>query len=51
MANLIKESNVLQTKEYAKWDWSLLMSFLEHPSLKTTHIIEDAFFARYERLL
>ena len=47
IAHLIKESNVLQTKEYTKWNWGLLFSFLQHPSLRTTQINEDAFFARY----
>ena len=48
LANLIKDTNVLQTKEYLEWNWGLLFSFLQHPSLRTTHISEDALFSRYE---
>ncbi len=46
MANLIKDTMVLQTKDYLEWDWGLLFSFLQHPSLKATHINEDALFSR-----
>lgn len=46
MANLIKDTMVLVTKDYLKWDWNLLFSFLQHPSLKTTQINEDALFSR-----
>ena len=50
MANLIKDTKVLQTKEYEEWEWGLLFSFLQHPSLKATHINEDALFSRYTKL-
>ncbi len=46
MANLIKDTMVLVTKDYLKWNWGLLFSFLQHPSLKTTQINEDALFSR-----
>ena len=47
IAALIKDTMVLVTKDYHKWNWGLLFSFLQHPSLKPTHINEDALFSRY----
>ena len=43
---LIKDTNVLQTKEYASWKWSLLCSMLQHPGLKNSHLQEDSLYTK-----
>ena len=43
---LIKDTNVLQTKEYSTWKWNLLCSMLQHPGLKSSQLVEDTLFAK-----
>ena len=47
VSSLIKDTNVLATKEYRNWQWGPLLALLEHPGIKITQINEDALFAKY----
>lgn len=40
---LVKDTNVLATKEYQLWNWKLLFSLLQHPSLKVSLLQDDSF--------
>ena len=42
----MKDTNVLSTKEYLKWNWDLIFSLLQHPSIRNYQLMEDAVFTR-----
>ncbi len=46
MGSLVRDTNVLSTKEYKEWKWGALLALLEHPGIRVAHILEDAVFAK-----
>jgi len=51
LGGLVKDTNVLSTKEYMKWKWDLIFSLLQHPSLRNYQLMEDAVFTRFIKRL
>ncbi|KAL5486702.1 hypothetical protein EMCRGX_G019218 [Ephydatia muelleri] len=51
VGNIIRDTNVLSTKEYVKWDWKLILSLLQHPFFRKPVLVEDAMFDKFLKRL
>lgn len=51
VGNIIRDTNVLSTKEYVKWDWKLILSLLQHPFFRKPVLVEDATFDKFLKRL
>ncbi|CAI8054557.1 Rapamycin-insensitive companion of mTOR [Geodia barretti] len=50
---LVRDTDVpvVPTKEYMKWKWNLIFSVLQHPSIRTPQVMEDATFGKFVKRL